>query len=104
MAHPRLNQRYRVVRRLGQGAEGAVFLVEDEASRGVKRALKVVSGLDSALRDRVAGEFRRLTQLEHPRLVRAYDLETVTCRLVSFLESGWRSPSSQRRQQETLRP
>jgi len=84
MAHPRLNQRYRVVRRLGQGADGAVFLVEDEANRGARRALKVVSGLDPAVRDRVAGEFRRLAELEHPRLVRVYDLETVTTTVPGF--------------------
>ncbi len=84
MAGARLNHRYRVVRRLGEGSESAVFLVEDGAHGDARRALKVVTDLEPTLRERLAGEFRRLAGLRHPRLVRVHDLETVTAKAPGF--------------------
>lgn len=77
----RINDRYRVIRPLGEGAQAAVFLVEDERAEGARRALKVVTGLDAdnqARRARLAGEFSRLANLSHPRLVGVYDLGVTT--------------------------
>src|SRR5690606_24561666 len=56
------------------GAEGSVFLAEDGARR---LAIKRVDGAREGARDRLAGEFLRLSRLDHPNLVRVRDLETV---------------------------
>src|SRR5688572_2372999 len=78
MAPPGLiNQRYRVVQRLGDGGEATVYLVEDRAAGGERRALKLVGILDPAGRARLAGEFARLCRVAHPHLVAVHDLETV---------------------------
>jgi len=77
MAGAPLNGRYEVVRRLGSGAEATVFLVRDLQEDGATRALKLVTNIDSGVQERLVGEFRRLTQLEHPHLVRVYELDKV---------------------------
>ncbi len=84
MADRVVNQRYRIVRRLGRGADSDVFLVHDLAGerRGrvesdpPLRALKLVHG-GAGADDRLAGEFRRLAGLRHDRLVAVRDLERV---------------------------
>jgi transcriptional regulator with GAF, ATPase, and Fis domain/tetratricopeptide (TPR) repeat protein/tRNA A-37 threonylcarbamoyl transferase component Bud32 len=70
-----LNHRYQLVERLGDGADAAVYLVMDTAREQARRAIKVLRHLDGDARERLAGEFRRLGSLSHPRLVRVYDLE-----------------------------
>ena len=79
VAQGRLNQRYRLVRRLGGGAEAEVFLALDGQRDDTPRALKVLRVPGGAERGaawhRLAAEFRRLSALAHPRLVRVYDLE-----------------------------
>ncbi len=78
MAGTLINQRYRVLRSLGDGSDAAVFLVKDEAVGGAQRALKRVGTVDPAARDRLAGEFARLCRLSHPNLVAVHRLEEVT--------------------------
>ena len=78
MAEWRINQRYRVVERLGRGADGLVLLVRDEQADDVLRALKVMAAVAPGRRARLAGEFRRLSTLSHPRLVRVHDLDVVS--------------------------
>lgn len=70
----RIDGRYRIVRRLGRGSQGDVLLVADEHEQGQERALKLVPGIGHRERDRLAGEFRRLSACHHPALVRVYDL------------------------------
>ena len=85
-----LNHRYRILEQIGGGSQGAIYRVEDRgaaagrsgvavaaASRPVHRALKLLGSLDRSARDRLAGEFLRLSHLHHPALVAVHDLEAV---------------------------
>jgi serine/threonine-protein kinase PknK len=67
--------RYRVLRRLGAGAAGGVYLVEDRVLGGSPIALKrVEAGSDPHFRDSLAREFAVLASLSLPRVARVYDL------------------------------
>jgi transcriptional regulator with GAF, ATPase, and Fis domain len=65
-----LGGRYRSIRRISAGSSGEVYLVEELAT-GSKRAFKLLAAevAPSALR----GEFARLSELDHPHIVRVYD-------------------------------
>jgi serine/threonine protein kinase/formylglycine-generating enzyme required for sulfatase activity len=86
--------RYRIVRRLGQGGFGRVYLAHDEdLDRHV--AIKVpspkrVAGPDDA--ERYLREARALAQLDHPRIVPVHDVgrtEDGYCYVVSrYVEGG----------------
>ena len=68
---------YRFVRLLGKGAMGAVYEVVHE-NLGVRRALKLfhMEGRSADfLRKRFLAEGKLLARLDHPRLVRVYDLD-----------------------------
>ncbi|MHC5037503.1 MAG: sigma 54-interacting transcriptional regulator [Planctomycetota bacterium] len=71
-----LFDRYRVVRRLGRGGAGVVFLVEDVQEKGVRKALKQVDlPLDRAdAFDLIRSEFEILAKYEHPYLARAFEI------------------------------
>jgi transcriptional regulator with GAF, ATPase, and Fis domain/tetratricopeptide (TPR) repeat protein len=77
MAEARLNDRYRILRRLGASAHSQVFAAADGDRGDAAVAIKLV-GAPGADRDRMLGEFARLSRLSHPQLVRARDLEVVT--------------------------
>jgi serine/threonine-protein kinase PknK len=74
-----LRNRYRVISRLGAGAGGSVFAVEDSAaasgsgSRLALKALFIADGVDDTLLSLLKHEFRVLAGLRHPRLARVYD-------------------------------
>lgn len=69
---------YAVVRRLGQGAMGQVYLCED---RGLARqvAVKFIRSLqgDSELRERFTNEARAIARISHPNVVAVYRLGEV---------------------------
>ncbi|MBI4482549.1 MAG: sigma 54-interacting transcriptional regulator [Acidobacteria bacterium] len=67
--------RYRIVRRLGRGSTGVVYLVEDTWSDDRPITLKKFSQLSPGkrLRDGFAQEFRFLKELRHPNLVAVHD-------------------------------
>jgi len=70
--------RYRILRRLGQGGMGSVYLAEDtELRREV--ALKALSIPDSSgdLASRLLVEARLLARLEHPNIVPIHDVGTL---------------------------
>src|SRR4051812_13316153 len=72
-----VNGRYRVVRKLGEGAMGEVHLVADTLDDDRLVALKTVrAGLrqnDRSFRD----EFSAMAQLRHPNVVEVYDFGTL---------------------------
>src|SRR3954464_2699249 len=79
--------RYRVVRRLGAGGSGVVFLAHDERlSRDV--ALKRLHGAEvtAATAQRLRREARIMAGLRHPGLVTVYDMLTDEDELLLVME------------------
>ena len=74
-----LNHRYEIVRRIGGGGMGAVYLAKDRNLGDAPRAVKemVESHLDPAQHEKAIGDFKResllLTSLEHPSIPTIYD-------------------------------
>ncbi|MEP6471938.1 MAG: serine/threonine-protein kinase, partial [Acidobacteriota bacterium] len=74
--------RFRVVRKLGAGGMGEVFLAED-TRLGRKVALKLLpEGLfsDPEIRRRFSQEARTVSALNHPQIVTIYDVGTAGAR------------------------
>lgn len=74
-----LNARYEIVRRIGGGGMGAVYLAKDRNLGDAPRAVKemVESHLDPGQHEKAIGDFKResllLTSLEHPSIPTIYD-------------------------------
>lgn len=74
-----LNGRYEVVRRIGGGGMGAVYLAKDHHLGDAPRAVKemVEAHLDNSQHEKAIGDFKResllLTSLEHPSIPTIYD-------------------------------
>lgn len=74
-----LNGRYEIVRRIGGGGMGAVYLAKDHHLGDAPRAVKemVEAHIDSAQHEKAIGDFKResllLTSLEHPSIPTIYD-------------------------------
>ncbi len=74
-----LNNRYEIVRRIGGGGMGAVYLCKDRNLGDAPRAVKemVEAHLDPAQHEKAIGDFKResllLTSLEHPSIPTIYD-------------------------------
>ncbi len=70
---------YRVIRKIGEGGMGVVFLGE-RADLGSQVAIKVLrdAWLSPARRARFAVEQRTLAQLNHPAIARLYDADTTS--------------------------
>src|SRR5258708_10418497 len=74
-----LNSRYEIVRRIGGGGMGAVYLAKDRNLGDAPRAVKemVESHLDEIQHEKAIGDFKResllLTSLEHPSIPTIYD-------------------------------
>ena len=74
-----LNNRYEIVRRIGGGGMGAVYLAKDrnlgEAPRAVKEMIE--SHIDDTQHEKAIADFKResllLTELEHPSIPTVYD-------------------------------
>jgi tRNA A-37 threonylcarbamoyl transferase component Bud32 len=69
--------RYALLSRLGEGGQAAVYRVQDHRL-GVQRALKVLLpryASEPKIRARFASEARAMARLEHPHVVRVYDVE-----------------------------
>ncbi|HTU57782.1 MAG TPA: serine/threonine-protein kinase, partial [Polyangiales bacterium] len=70
---PVTDKRFELVRPLGEGATGAVFLALDRET-GEHVALKKLFKLDQKSVLRFKREFRSLADIHHPNLVKLYDL------------------------------
>jgi serine/threonine-protein kinase len=71
-----LRGRYRVLEKLGAGAMGTVFAVEDTLADGARLALKALwpsGGTGELELSSLRAEFRVLATLRHPSLCRVYD-------------------------------
>ena len=69
-----INNRYTVVRKLGAGAMGSVYLCEDVVQKNVQVALKVLVSENLEDQDIWAkGEYEALTRLRHPNLARVFN-------------------------------
>ncbi|HEY0462504.1 MAG TPA: protein kinase [Pyrinomonadaceae bacterium] len=74
-----LNGRYEIVRKIGGGGMGAVYLANDRNLGGVLRAVKemVQSYIESEQQDKAVADFKResllLTSLDHPAIPTIYD-------------------------------
>src|SRR5207342_693850 len=74
-----LNSRYEIVRRIGGGGMGAVYLAKDRNLGDAPRAVKemIESHLDDAQHEKAIADFKResllLTELEHPSIPTVYD-------------------------------
>jgi tRNA A-37 threonylcarbamoyl transferase component Bud32 len=74
-----LNGRYEIVRRIGGGGMGAVYLAKDRHLGDAARAVKemVESHIDDSQHEKAIGDFKResllLTSLEHPSIPTIYD-------------------------------
>ncbi|MDM8531567.1 GAF domain-containing protein [Anaerolineales bacterium HSG25] len=74
-----INNRYRVIKQLGTGGMGAVYLVEDVLHDNAPIALKTIRA-DLLLERNLTQfkyEFAALGQLYHPNLVRVYDFGVI---------------------------
>jgi transcriptional regulator with GAF, ATPase, and Fis domain/tetratricopeptide (TPR) repeat protein/predicted Ser/Thr protein kinase len=70
--------RYRVLKRLGAGAAGGVYLVEDRVLGGPPVALKrVEASSDPTFRDSFAREFAVLSSLSLPGVAQVFDLGVI---------------------------
>jgi len=74
-----LNDRYRIVRKIGGGGMGAVYLAQDQNLGGIERAVKemVQSSIEEEQQKKAIEDFRRestiLTTLDHPSIPTIYD-------------------------------
>jgi tetratricopeptide (TPR) repeat protein len=77
MGEPVSIDRYRVVRKLGEGGMGEVFLAHDEAlgrSVAIKRLLTRGAPNLHERRERFLREGRKLARLKHPHIVKVFDI------------------------------
>ena len=74
-----LNHRYEIVRRIGGGGMGAVYLAKDKNLGDAARAVKemIESHIDDAQHEKAVADFKResllLTELEHASIPTVYD-------------------------------
>ena len=65
--------RYELVRKIGQGGAGIVYLVRDRET-GERLAQKKLLRLDARSVSRLKREFRSVADLHHPNLIKLYDM------------------------------
>ncbi len=81
----RIPDRWRMVRALGSGGQGTVWLAEDR-KLGEEVAIKVLDRVDEVAVERLRREVALGRRMAHPCLVRVYDLVEVDDRLAMVME------------------
>ncbi len=69
----RLQNRYRILKQLGKGGMGAVYLAEDSNLSGRQVAIKVNQDTSSAAQEQFKREAALLARLRHPNLPQVHD-------------------------------
>ncbi|MBU4485417.1 MAG: protein kinase, partial [Candidatus Delongbacteria bacterium] len=72
----KINDRYEIIRLLGEGGMGNVYLVKDFVENRVV-ALKLIKEkfFSNKAIDRFKNEFKLVSQLKHPNIIKVYDLD-----------------------------
>ena len=71
----KVNDHYTTIKKLGEGAFGQVFMVENKASK-IKRAMKIISKeciLNGVNLEEVTNEIKILSLLDHPNIMKIYE-------------------------------
>ncbi|MBI3765785.1 MAG: protein kinase, partial [Ignavibacteriales bacterium] len=71
-----INFRYYIIKKLGEGGNGEVYLVDDRL-KNCQRAMKVLSSSRHLDEDMIRKEFSVLSGLFHPHLIRVFDFGVV---------------------------
>jgi serine/threonine protein kinase len=72
----KINDRYEIIRLLGEGGMGNVYLVKDFVENRIV-ALKLIKDkfFSNKAIDRFKNEFKLVSQMKHPNIIRVYDLD-----------------------------
>jgi len=72
----KINDRYEIIRLLGEGGMGNVYLVKDFVENRIV-ALKLIKEkfFSNKAIDRFKNEFKLVSQLKHPNIIKVYDLD-----------------------------
>jgi serine/threonine protein kinase len=92
--HPKSIGRYEIIRLLGRGGMGEVYLASDSAL-GRRVAIKILPTAlqsDAKMRGRFMNEARAVAALNHPNVITIHDLATTDARPLS----GARVPGGRR--------
>ena len=87
-----LKGRYELLRLVGEGNSGRVFLARDRGAGETFVAVKVLHGelvSTSAELDRIAEEVRLIQAAEHPQLIRLASMESLPTQGTAFLVEEW---------------
>lgn len=80
-----LNNRYKLIKPLGAGSSGNVYLAEDIIQSHYTCAIKVINSNNNENSNIIKSEFEILTQLRHPNIVSVFDLDFDTERKAPFI-------------------
>lgn len=87
-AAPRTLGRYRVVRELGRGAQGRVYLAEDEQLQRQVAIKTLADTRSTARKQNLLNEARTTARLQHPNIVALYDAfdhDNLLCVVLEFV-------------------
>src|SRR6185503_14086272 len=70
-----LLRRFRILRRLGSGAEGAVFLAEDRTPGGGRLSLKILDRPAPKALPELRLRLSALARIDHPNIARILDFD-----------------------------